>query len=75
MLWLAFAYPIAALCILALLVAFTIWIIPKVWRMIRAIVDRVIGFFDRSHRRRPDGPPRGTASLPFGGSERGDTHR
>jgi hypothetical protein len=49
-LWLAFAYPIAALCILALLVAFTIWIIPKVWRMIRAIVDRTIAFFDRSHR-------------------------
>jgi hypothetical protein len=44
-LWLAFAYPIAALCILALLVAFTIWIIPKVWRTIRAIVDRVIAFF------------------------------
>jgi len=49
-LWLAFAYPIAALCILALLVAFTIWIIPKVWRMIRTIVNRVIAFFDRSHR-------------------------
>jgi hypothetical protein len=25
-------------------------IIPKVWRMIRGIVDRVIAFFDRSHR-------------------------
>ena len=49
-LWLAFAYPVAALVILALLVAFTIWIIPKVWRMIRSIVDRIIAFFDRSHR-------------------------
>ena len=52
-LWLAFAYPIAALCILALLVAFTIWLIPKVWRMLRAIVDRVIGWFDGSHRPSP----------------------
>jgi hypothetical protein len=52
-LWLAFAYPIAALCILALLVAFTIWLIPKVWRMLRAIVDRVIGWLDRSHRPSP----------------------
>ena len=47
-LWLAFAYPIAALCILALLVAFTIWIIPKVWRMIRTMAERVVAFFDGS---------------------------
>jgi hypothetical protein len=50
LLWLVFAYPIVALCILALLVAFTIWIIPKVWRMIRAIALRVVAFFDGSHR-------------------------
>ena len=49
-LWLAFAYPIVALCILAALVAFTIWIIPKVWRMIRAIVDRIVAFFDGARR-------------------------
>ena len=50
LLWLVFAYPIVALCILALLVAFTIWIIPKVWRMIRAIVERILAFFDGSRR-------------------------
>ena len=49
-LWLAFAYPLVALFILALLVAFTIWIIPKVWRMIRAIVDRIVAFFDGTRR-------------------------
>lgn len=49
-LWLAFAYPIAALCVLALIIAFTIWLIPKVWRMIRAMVERVVAFFDGSHR-------------------------
>ena len=48
LLWLVFAYPIVALCILALLVAFTIWIIPKVWRMIRAIVERIVAFFGGS---------------------------
>ena len=52
-LWLAFAYPVAALCVLAFIVAFTIWLIPKVWRMIRTMVERVVAFFDgsqRSHR-------------------------
>ena len=52
-LWLAFAYPVAALCVLASIVAFTIWLIPKVWRMIRTMVERVVAFFDgsqRSHR-------------------------
>ena len=48
-LWLAFAHPVIALVVLAVLVAFTIWLIPKVWRMVRAIANRIIGFFDRSH--------------------------
>jgi hypothetical protein len=52
-LWLAFAYPVAALVVLALLVAFTIWIIPKVWRTIRRIVERVVAWFDGSHRPSP----------------------
>jgi hypothetical protein len=51
-LWLAITHPIAALVVLVLLVALTIWLIPKVWRLLRAIVDRVIGWFDRSHTSR-----------------------
>ena len=50
-LWLAFAHPIVALVVIALLVALMIWLIPKVWRMIRAIVDRIVGWFAGSHRR------------------------
>jgi hypothetical protein len=42
-LWLAFAYPIAALVVLAVLVAFTIWLIPKLWRFIRALLRKVTG--------------------------------
>lgn len=49
-LWLAFAHPLAALAVLAVLVLLTIWLIPKLWRMLRAIVDRVIGWLDTSHR-------------------------
>jgi len=51
--WLAFAHPVIALVVLAVLIAFTIWLIPKVWRMLRAIANRVIGFFDRSHHPTP----------------------
>ncbi len=53
-LWLAFAHPVIALIVLALLVAFMIWLIPKVWRMIRHIVARITRWFDASsHRTTP----------------------
>ena len=42
-LWLAFAHPIAALAVLAVLVAFMIWLIPKIWRFIRKIFGRLTG--------------------------------
>ena len=48
LLWLAFAHPIAALVILAVLVVLTIWLIPKVWRMLRAIVTRISGWFNQA---------------------------
>jgi uncharacterized protein DUF4126 len=47
-LWLAFAYPIAALIVLAALVSFTIWLIPKVWRFIRALFRKLTGDGDGS---------------------------
>ena len=42
-LWLAFAHPIAALGVLAVLVAFMIWLIPKVWRFVRGLFGRLTG--------------------------------
>ena len=45
-LWLAFTHPIAALVVLAALVAFTIWLIPKVWRFIRALLRKLMGASD-----------------------------
>jgi Domain of unknown function (DUF4126) len=44
-LWLAFTHPIAALVVVALLTAIMIWLIPRLWRMIRRIVDRLLGWF------------------------------
>jgi len=46
LLWLAFAHPAAALVVLALLIALTVWLVPKLWRFIRAVF-----------RRRSDNPP------------------
>jgi hypothetical protein len=45
LLWLAFAHPVAALVVVAVLVALSVWLIPKVWRLLRALVARVIGWF------------------------------
>jgi Domain of unknown function (DUF4126) len=45
LLWLAFAHPVVALVILALLIALTIWLIPKVWRMLRMIAARIASWF------------------------------
>jgi hypothetical protein len=42
-LWLVFAYPIAALVVLVLLVAFTIWLIVKLARVIRTLLRKVTG--------------------------------
>ena len=46
-LWLAFAHPIVALVVIGLLVLLMLWLIPKVWRFIRALLRRFGG----------DGPP------------------
>lgn len=50
-LWLAFAHPVVALIVLGLLVLLMLWLIPKVWRMIRRIVLRIVGWFDASSHR------------------------
>ena len=43
LLWLVFAYPIAALVVLVLLIAFTIWLIAKLSRVIRTLLRKVTG--------------------------------
>jgi len=48
--WLAFTHPIAALAVLAVLVALTIWLVPKIWRFIAAFVARLTGGSPRPER-------------------------
>ena len=42
-LWLAYAHPIAALIVVGLMVLLMIWLIPKVWRFIRALLALLTG--------------------------------
>lgn len=53
LLWLAFAHPVAALAVLAVLIALTIWLIPRVWRMLRTIIARVSSWFGQPTSARP----------------------
>ncbi len=43
--WLAFLHPAAALVVLAVLIAVTILLLPKIWRAIRGIVRRLGAMF------------------------------
>jgi hypothetical protein len=43
MLYLAFVHPLVALAALAILVALTIWLIPKLWRFVRRLFARIGG--------------------------------
>ena len=37
----ALAYPLAALVVVLVLVALSLWLLPKLWRFVRAIVERI----------------------------------
>ena len=41
--WLAFNHPLVFLLLLALFLLMLVWLIPKVWRGIRAVVNRLSG--------------------------------
>jgi uncharacterized protein YjeT (DUF2065 family) len=44
-LWLAFTYPLVALAVVLVLTAVAIWLIPRLWRAFRRVVERVSGWF------------------------------
>jgi hypothetical protein len=45
MLWLAFAHPVAALVVLALLIVAMIWLIAKMWRFLARLAERLRSTF------------------------------
>lgn len=42
-LWLGFAHPLAALIVLLFIVVLTIWLVPKLWRLIAGVFRRLFG--------------------------------
>ena len=45
LIYLALAHPIAFLVVLGLLLALTVWLLPKLWRFLRRFVDRLLRWF------------------------------
>jgi hypothetical protein len=45
LIYFALAHPMAALVTVALLIAFSLWLLPKLWRAMNAIVERIGGLF------------------------------
>ena len=80
-LWLAWSYPIVALAVLAVAVLFMLWLLPRVFRLIRRFLDRLAAMLgvaerrsrptDRSEDAMPPGGQRPTAAS--GGSPRETT--
>ncbi|MEO6929957.1 MAG: DUF4126 domain-containing protein [Casimicrobiaceae bacterium] len=47
--WLAFAHPLAAIIVVALLVVLSIVLLPRLWRAIRGIARRIGAMFGSAH--------------------------
>src|SRR4029077_15057299 len=45
LIYLALAHPVALLIVLALLLALTIWLLPKLWRFVRGFIERIARWF------------------------------
>ena len=55
--YLGLAYPLVALAVVLLLVLFSIWLLPKLWRFIRGIIERFGRWFANAGV--SQGPPSG----------------
>ena len=49
LIYFALAHPVAALVTVAVLIAFSIWLLPKLWRFIRSIAERIARIFSAVH--------------------------
>lgn len=58
--YLALAYPLFALAIVIVLVAVSIWLLPKLWRFIRAIIERIGRWAARAGAGAGGAPPPGS---------------
>jgi hypothetical protein len=57
--YLALAYPLVALAVVVVLVAGSIWLLPKLWRFVRAIIERIGRWVVGASGGAGQGPPPG----------------
>jgi hypothetical protein len=62
LLWLAFVNPILTLVVLAALIALTVWLLPKLWRLLKTAGGRIRGVAGRG----ADTPAAGPHRVPEG---------
>ena len=55
-LWAALTHPLDFLCLLVLFIVFAIWLLPKLWRAIKAILRAIGRFFGRVDKEPTDEP-------------------
>jgi hypothetical protein len=48
LLWLALAHPLAAALVIACLIVFAIWLVPRLWRTGRRVTGRLAGVLTSS---------------------------
>jgi hypothetical protein len=49
LIYFALAHPVAALVTVTVLIALSIWLLPKLWRFIRSIAERIARVFSGAH--------------------------
>jgi hypothetical protein len=63
LLWLAFAYPLAALLVVAALTLLMIWLVPKLWRFVRGGFERIGRALGAAPRSQPTRSPGSAADV------------
>jgi hypothetical protein len=63
LLWLAFAYPLAALLVVAALTLLMIWLVPRLWRFVRGGFERIRRALGAAPRGRPARSPGSAADV------------
>lgn len=70
-LWTALSHPLIFLCLLAVFIIFAIWMLPKMWRLLKAIaikIGRFLGLVDAADKPSPI-PPTAAKVTPNGAVE------
>lgn len=66
-LWTALNHPAVFLCLMLLFIIIAIWLLPKIWRLLKAIFEKIAGWF--SGKPQPSPSANSGAAMNFGDIE------